>query len=199
MFKQFFCHFVLLFCAQNILPCVICLHFSTLGYLAAVPFMFFYESSDFLILLFPLGIFSLGSVSLLNFIESRVHGLYFTVLPHSFHESKEHCYFIVWGTYPLYILNQVFFTAFNQMEGELASNCILNKHITPSKSLLDNLFCIFFLPNICADGKITIISNPELWLNLLAALKKPCLHDLPYLVLLWHHCCAFPSLSLSIC
>lgn len=36
----------------------------------------------------------------------------------------------------------------------------INISPTPSKSLLDNLFCIwFFLPNICADGEVSIISK----------------------------------------
>lgn len=118
----------------------------------------FLRKYHFLRLFFPLGIFSLGSVSLLNFIESRVHDLYFTVIPHSLHENEEHTYFIVSATFPPCNLSQLLPTACNQWKvSSLLAVFWINTSPTPSKSLLDNLF--WFLPNICADGKVSIISK----------------------------------------
>lgn len=96
-------------------------------------------------------------MSLLNFIESRVHDLYLPVL-HSLHENEEHCYFIVSAAFPLYILNSFLPTACNQMESKVPSTCILNKHITNTfQGFAGQPLLYLFLPTICADAEVSII------------------------------------------
>jgi len=69
-------------------------------------------------------------------------------------------YFIVSATFPLYILNQFLPTACHQMGSELPSSCILNKHITNTfQEFAGQSVLYLFLPNICADGKVSIISK----------------------------------------
>lgn len=149
---------------------------------------------------FPLGIFSLGSMSLLNFIESRVHDLYLTVLLHSFHENEEHCYFIVLAAFPLYILNSLLATACNQMESKVPSTCILKKDITNTFQEFAGqpLLYLFFAYYMCRCWSLHYFQIWSIADSASCSQKALSASSVLFSVSVTPPC-AFPSLSLSIC